>query len=169
MTALHILLFAGLAPHHLAFAAHTALLLAAATPLAYAWARVLPEDAPPFKIEPGAFPAVDLEPPDTPVKTRRVDLLSLSLLFCVTLTYLTRFPGIPLAALLHWIHSVFPAAAANWVVLGGRTILVVGTGLAACLATVRPGPMRVPVVTAASLVLTLWLLGPILQSALLSG
>ncbi|HXT77142.1 MAG TPA: hypothetical protein VN780_12690 [Candidatus Eisenbacteria bacterium] len=169
MTALHILFFAGLAPYRLAFAALAALLVGTAIPLAYAWARVLPEDAPPFKIEPGSFPAVDLEQPDAPVRNRKADLLSLLLLLCVTLTYLTRFPGMPLAALLHWVHSVFPAAAANWIVWGGKIMLVVGTGLAACLATVRPGPMRVPLVTAASLVLTLWLLGPILQSALLSG
>jgi hypothetical protein len=90
-------------------------------------------------------------------------------LLCVTLTYLLRFPGIPFGAFLHWIHSVFPAAAANSIILGGKIILVVATGLAACLATVRPGPMRVPLVTAASLVLTLWLLGPILHAALLSG
>jgi len=169
MTALHILLFAGLAPYRLAFAAHTALLVGTAIPLAYAWARVLPEDAPPFKIEPGSFPASDLAPPDPPVRARKADLLSLVLLLCVTLTYLSRFPGVPLAPLLHWTHSAFPAAAANWIVWGGKIILVVGTGLSACLATVRPGPMRVPLVTAASLVLTLWLLGPILQSALLSG
>jgi len=169
MTALHILLFAALAPYRFAFAAHAALLVGTAIPLAYAWARVLPEDAPPFKIEPGSFPAMDLAPPDAPVRSRKADLLSLVLLLCVTLTYLSRFPGVPLAPLLHWIHSTFPAAAANWIVGGGKIILVVGTGLAACLATVRPGPMRVPLVTAASLVLTLWLLGPILQSALLSG
>jgi hypothetical protein len=169
MTAVHILLFAGLAPYRLAFAALAVLLVGTAIPLAYAWARVLPEDAPPFKIEPGSFPAVDLEPREAPAKNRRVDLLSLLLLLCVTAAYLIRFPGVPVAALLHWLHSIFPAAAANWIVLGGKIVLVVGTGLAACLATVRPGPMRVPLVTAASLVLTLWLLGPILQSALLSG
>ena len=169
MTALHILPFTALAPYRLAFAAHTALLVGAAIPLAFAWARALPEDAPPFKIEPGSFPAIDLAPPDALARTSKADLLSLALLVCVTLTYLSRFPGLPLTPLLHWIHFAFPAAAATWIVLGGKTILVVGTGLAACLATVRPGPMRVPLVTAASLVLTLWLLGPILQSALLSG
>jgi|SRR3954451_6804779 hypothetical protein len=169
MAALQFLFLAGLAPYQLAFAAYTAVLVGTAIPLGYAWARVLPEDAPAFKIEPGSFPAVDLEPVDPPATHRNADLLSLGLLLCVTLTYLLRFPGIPLGAFLHWIHSVIPAAAANSIIFGGKIILVVGTALAACLATVRPGPMRVPLVTAASLVLTLWLLGPILHAALLSG
>lgn len=169
MRALHIAFFVGLVPYRAAFVALAALVVGAAIPLAYAWARVLPEDAPPFQIEPGSFPSVDMEPPDPPAKSRSIDLLSLALLLCVTLTYLVRFPGIPLASISHWIQSAFPGAIGTWLLVGSRDFLVIGTGLAACVATVRPGPMRLPLVVAAALALTMWLLVPILQSAMLSS
>jgi hypothetical protein len=172
MWALHIGFLAGFVQYRVAFVALAALVVGAAIPLAYAWARVLPEDTPPFKIEPGSFPTVDLEPSEAPeagAKNRKADWVSMTLLVCITMTYLIRFPGIPLAALIHWIDATLPAAAAIWIVWSAKIVLLVGTGFAACLATVRPGPMRVPLVTAATLALTLWLLGPILQSALLSS
>ena len=55
--------------HRLAFAMLVALLIAAGTPLAFAWARLIPEDAAPFPIEPGSFPSVDHEapPPEAPL------------------------------------------------------------------------------------------------------
>ena len=151
-----------------AFVALVALIVCASIPLAYAWARVLPEDAPPFKIEPGSFPSVDIEPAHPPAKGRKADLISLALLVCVTLTYLARFPGIPVVAITQWIQSALPGSGSTWLLLATKDFLVIGTGLAACIATVRPGPMRVPLVVAAAMALTMWLLVPILQSAMLS-
>ena len=52
-----------------AFVALIVLVVGAGIPLAFAWARILPEDAPPFKIEPGSFPSVDLEPPAPATKS----------------------------------------------------------------------------------------------------
>ena len=49
--------------HRLAFSTLIVLLIATGTPLAFAWARLLPEDAPPFRVEPGSFPSVDHEAP----------------------------------------------------------------------------------------------------------
>jgi hypothetical protein len=168
--AAHIAFFVSAVQHRAAFVALIALVVGAGIPLAYAWARVLPEDAPPFKIEPGSFPSVDLEPaPAEPPKNSRRDLISLALLLCITLTYLARFPGMPLAALIHGLQSALSTATANGIVSAVHIFLLTGTGLAACVAAVRPGRMRVPLICAASLALILWLLGPILQSAMVAG
>src|SRR5262245_45057071 len=169
MRTLYIVWLAGLVQYRVAFLALGALVVGAAIPLAYAWARVLPEDAPTFKVEPGSFPSVELEPRTASAKAGKADWISIALLLCVTLTYLIRFPGVPLATLIQWFSVTFSGTTVNWIVLGTKIVLVVGTGLAACLATLRPGPMRVPLVVAAAMALILWLLGPILQSAMLGS
>jgi hypothetical protein len=170
MRAMHIAFFMGAVEHRAAFVALIALVVGAGIPLAYAWARVLPEDAPPFKIEPGSFPSVDLEPaPANPAKKSPRDLISQALLLCITLTYLIRFPGMPLAALIHGLQSAFSTATGNGIASAVRIFLLTGTGIAACVAAVRPGRMRVPLISAAALALLLWLLGPILQSAMIAG
>jgi len=171
MKVLHIAFFIAATSTHdrAAFVALVALIVGASIPLAYAWARVLPEDAPPFKIEPGSFPPAGMEPGDSPAKRRRADLVSLALLTCVTLTYLVRFPGVPVATMAQSIQSVSPGSNTAWLLFAAKDFLVIGTGLAACIGTVRPGPMRVPLVAAAAMALTMWLLVPILQSVLLSS
>jgi hypothetical protein len=157
-----------LVDHRVAFLALVALIVAPGIPLAFAWARVLPEDPPPFKIEPGSFPSVELEPPPAPTKNRRRDLASVALLACVTLAYLLRFPGIPGGALVHFLDSFFAPGTATWIVFGADTFLLVATGFTACYAVLRPGPLRIPLTAAAALVLILWLLSPLLQLALVA-
>jgi hypothetical protein len=154
--------------HRAAFVALIALVVAAGIPLAFAWARLLPEDAPPFKIEAGSYQSVEMEPTPEPAKKSRRDLLSIALLLCVTATYLVRFPGIPLPPIAGSLGGLFSNAVAPWIFLSARVVLLVGTGLGACYAALRPGPQRVPMVLAAGFALILWLLGPILQSAMLS-
>jgi hypothetical protein len=150
-----------------AFVALVALVVAAGIPLAFAWARVLPEDAPPFKIEPGSYPSVDFEPA-APFPKRNRDVISVALLLCITLTYLIRFPGMPLSVFTAWLASITSANAAGNLIVAARIFLLIGTGLAACIAAVRPGRLRTPLIAAAGLTLLLWLLGPILQAAALS-
>ncbi len=150
-----------------AFVALIALVVAAGIPLAFAWARILPEDAPPFKLEPGSFPSVDMEPAALSTKRKR-EAISLVLLLCITTAYLVRFPGMPVAPLLHWLGSTFSATSTNGIVTSVRFVLLAGTGLAACIAAVRPGRMRGPLIAAAGLALLLWLLEPILQSAMVA-
>ena len=157
-----------LVDHRVAFLALAALIIAAGIPLAFAWARVLPEDPPPFQIEPGSFPSVDLEPPLEPPKHRKGDLVSIALLACVTLAYLLRFPGIPRGPIVHSLDSIFAPATTTWIVFGADTFLLIATGFAACYALLRPGPLRVPLTAAAALVLILWLLSPLLQMALVA-
>ena len=86
--------------HRWAFLLLAVLLMAAAIPLASAWARLLPEEPPPFPIEPGSFPTIDQQlPPETPSRRHRDLIISFALLVCITLTYLIRFPGFPSSAL----------------------------------------------------------------------
>jgi hypothetical protein len=130
---------------------------------------MLPEDAPPLKVAPGSSSSIDPSSALNQAAKPRRDLLSILLLLCVTLTYLIRFPGIPVPAVIHWLNSVSPTAASDWIVAGGRAILLIGTGFTACYAALRPDPLRIPLVVAAGLVLILWLLAPILHTAVLSG
>jgi hypothetical protein len=167
MDAIYMAFFLDATHQRSAFVALITLVVSAGIPLAFAWARILPEDAPPFKIEPGSFSSVDLEQPARPKNPKR-EFLSIALLLCVTITYLVRFPGMPVAALLHWLVGSTSAATASSLLVATRVVLLVGTGLAACIAAIRPTRMRAPLVAAAGLVLLLWLLGPILQIAMVS-
>jgi hypothetical protein len=152
---------------HAAFLFLIAIVVAAGIPLAFAWARILPEDAPPFQIEPGSFPSVDIEPAPPPEK-RKLDTTSLLLLLCVTLTYLLRFPSMPIGQVLGWLTKTFSAPTASSIASTIRVILLLGTALAACLAALRPNRLRTPLIAAAGLALFLWLVAPILQSAIIA-
>ena len=79
--------------HRLALLALAALLIAAAAPLAYAWASLLPEEPPPFEVPAVSPPAEGVaSTAKSPVKK---DRFAVFLLVCVTLSYLLRFPGLP--------------------------------------------------------------------------
>jgi hypothetical protein len=164
MTFAHAAIFVTATHQRSAFLALCALVIGAGIPLAFAWARLVPEDAPPFKIEPGSYPSVEFEPAE-PTPRHKRDLLSASLVLCITLTYLVRFPGVPLATIVGWLATITSPGTAGGLVVTTRIVLLVGSGLAACIAATRPGRLRVPVIAAAGLTLLLWLLGPILQAA----
>jgi hypothetical protein len=164
MTFAHAAIFVAATHQRSAFLILCALVIGAGIPLAFAWARLIPEDAPPFKIEPGSYPSVDFEPVAPTTRSKR-DLLSASLLLCITLTYLVRFPGMPLATIVGLLATITSHSTVGALVVTARIVLLVGSGLAACIAATRPGRLRVPVIAAAGLTLLLWLLGPILQAA----
>src|SRR5580704_12262571 len=105
--------------HRLAFLALAALLIAAAIPLAFAWARLLPEEPPPFPIQPGSFPTID-QGPQQPARKRDL-VVSIALLVCLTLAYLIRFPGFPSAVLLRWLNTLVSAPVEYWTVFAART------------------------------------------------
>jgi hypothetical protein len=153
--------------HRLAFLALAALLIAAAIPLAFAWARLLPEEPPPFPIQPGSFPTID-QGPQQPARKRDL-VVSIALLVCLTLAYLIRFPGFPSAVLLRWLNALVSAPVEYWTVFAARTFVIASSGAACVYAALRSGPLRIPLAAAAALVLLLWFLGPVLQVALLSS
>jgi len=155
--------------HRLAFLFFAVLFLGAAVPLAIAWARLLPEDPPPFdpKRAPLRQPEeITIYMPEGFVPR---DPFATFLLACVTLSYLLQFPGLPGEAAIHWLASVLPETTLNWLLLAGRAFFVVTPGLAACYSVLRPNPVRVPLIVAGILVLSLWLLLPPLHAAFVAS
>jgi hypothetical protein len=166
--------------HRLALATLVALLIAAGTPLAFAWARLLPEDAPPFPIEPGSFPSVDHEiAPEEP--SRKKDYwIAVPLLLCLTIVFVFRVPGFPIGAVLAWIGNVIPGLGPHWsdvkihstvqwsAVTLHVIVVLVAIGVAV-FGAMRPGPLRIPLIASAAMTLLLWFVGPLLQAAILSG
>ena len=150
--------------HRVALLALAALLIAAAAPLAYAWASLLPEEPPPFEVPAVSPPAEDLvSNPKSPAKK---DFAAVFLLACVTLSYVLRFPGLPLSAGLQWLSTLLPADYLNWTVLGARWFFVVVPGMAAAYSALRPNPMRIALIVGGLLVLALWLVSPMLRAAI---
>jgi hypothetical protein len=154
--------------HRLAFVLLVALVLGAAIPLALAWARILPEERPPFETGSATGrPAQAEAPKGAPPRSRR-DPIALGLLVFVTLCYLVRFPGFPWPATLAWLHSILPEPLADWALLGGKVTLIAATAAAVCFSALRPHPSRVALGVSAALVLLLWFLAPPLYAALLA-
>jgi hypothetical protein len=156
--------------HRLAFLALAALLIAAAIPLAFAWARLVPEEPSPFPIQPGSFPSIDQESLPRPHPRRERDLLvPVALLVCLTLAYLIRFPGFPTGVPLRWLEAVVSGPTEHWIIFFARIFLIAAACAALGYAALRPGPLRIPLAAASALVLMLWFLAPLLQVALLFG
>ena len=155
--------------HRLALATLLALLIAAGTPLAFAWARLLPEDAPPFPIEPGSFPSVDHEVPQEESSRKKDHWIAAPLLLCLTIAFVFRVPGFPSGTVLAGISRTIPGLIAPWsaiavdIVVG---LVAVGVGVFGAL---RPGPLRIPLIASGALTLLLWFVGPLLQTAMLAA
>jgi hypothetical protein len=151
----------------LALLALAALLVSAAAPLAYAWARLLPEEPPPFEV-PAAAPAPEqlASNPKTGVKK---DPFAVFLLVCVTLSYVLRFPGLPVATGLQWLSTLLPMDYFHWTVPGARAFFLVVPGIAAAYSALRPNPMRIALIAGGLLVLALWLVSPMLRAAIAAG
>jgi hypothetical protein len=155
--------------HRLALITLVALLIGAGTPLAFAWARLLPEDAPPFPIEPGSFPSVDHEVPQELPSRNKDWWIAAPLLFCLTIAFVFRVPGFPSGTVLAWVGGTIPGATAHWAVITVQvivTLIAVGAGAFAAL---RPGPLRIPLIAAGAMTLILWFVAPLLQTAMLGG
>ncbi len=155
--------------HRVAFIALVALLIGAGIPLAYAWARLLPEDAPPFPIEPGSFPSVEHEAPQEQPSRKKDNFVAVPLLFCLTITFVFRIPGFPGGTVLAWIGKTIPETSGQWSSLTAHIVvalIAIGAGVFGAL---RPGPLRIPFIAAGALILVVWFLGPMLQSAMLNG
>ena len=149
--------------HGLALVLLAALLIFAAAPLAYAWAQLLPEERLPFEIDPkeskietGAAGSTD----------RKRDPLVIFLLIVITISYILKFPGIPLAAGLHWMERAVPENYFGSILIGAHWFFLVTPGLAAVYAAVRRNPFRISLILGGILVLSLWLANPYLRVAI---
>jgi hypothetical protein len=151
--------------HRVAFVVLVALLIGAGAPLAFAWARLLPEDDPPFPIEPGSFPSVDHEAPQEPTSGNKDYFVAVPLLFCVTVAFVFRVPGFPGGTLL----ARLGVAGSEWGAIAAHVGVALFAIGAAVFGALRPGPLRVPFIAAGALTLILWFLGPVLVAAVLAG
>ncbi len=151
--------------HRLALVAFAALLIAAAAPLASAWARLLPEEPPPFEVP---APSPPEQTPSNRETRRKGDPFAIFLLLCITLSFLLKFPGLPVAAALQRLSGMLPPDYFNWLVLGARVFFAAMPGLAAVYSAIRPNPMRIPLIVAGVFVILLWFLSPMLRAAIAS-
>jgi hypothetical protein len=149
--------------HRLAFVFLAALILGAAVPLAVAWARVLPEEPPPFTAR-SKRAEVSIYDPES-LKQRR-DPLSIALLVCVSLSYAVRLPSLPRSLGFGSIPIVLPQDSSAWLHFALTWFLVVVPGFGAVYSLLRPNFLRVPLIAAGTLVLLLWLLSAPLRAAL---
>ena len=152
--------------HRVALALFVALLVAAAAPLAYAWAKLLPEEPSPFQMHPERRAVTDEEELEHSRGRRNRDPFAIFLLVCVTASYLLKFPGMPVGAGLQVLSRGVPPDYFDWVVMAGRAFFVVVPGLAAAYSVVRANPIRISLALAGLLVLALWLANPYLIAAL---
>jgi hypothetical protein len=163
----HYMLFIFLIGYRLAFLALSALTLAAAIPLAFAWARVLPDEPPPFDNEPGPTRSSQSVPPKERGGAKR-DPIAIVFLVLMTLSYAIQFPGFPRHAAVVWLDGILPTVGPARVFLGVEGLFVLVNVGAACYSLLRPNSLRVPLWAGAALVLLLCLLGPFLRAALLA-
>lgn len=136
--------------HRLALVLLSALMLAAAAPLAAAWVRLLPADREPFdspRASEGRAPS---------------DAFAVILLCFTTLSYLLRLPGVPLEKARPWLEARFLAPWPEYLFLSITFLLVFAPAFAACYSLLRPNPLRAPLIWAGVLVLLFWLASPYL-------
>lgn len=151
----------------LAFLLLAGLIVGAAAPLAIGWARLLPEENPPFQIDNprrrGPVPAVSIYGNDP--EERRLDLVAIVLLVLLTVAFALQFPGVPRAAGLNTGLDHFPTGK-DWADVALPCLMFVSGGVAIFYGAVRRSFLRMPLIVGGSVVLLLWLLGPWLYQEL---
>jgi hypothetical protein len=140
--------------------------LGTAVPLAFGWARVLPEEPPPFGIAEDSFGRNRNLPSAAELRSKRRDPFAIVLLLCVTLSYACQFPGVPRDMGFGSIPTMIPYDTGGWIEFAVIWFLVVIPGFAMAYAFLRPNFLRVPLIVAGFLLLLLWLLGGPLRAAL---
>jgi hypothetical protein len=152
--------------HRLAFLFLAALSLGTAVPLAFGWARILPEEPPPFGTSDDSLRRRRTEPhAKKPISERR-DPFAMVLLVCVTVSYACQLPGVPHDVGFGSIPTVIPDSTDGWIEFAGIWLLVLIPGFTAAYAILRPNFLRVPLIASGFLVLLLWLLAAPLRAAL---
>ena len=150
--------------HRLAFLFLAVLNLGAAAPLALGWARVLPEEPPPFGNAEDSLRRTS--PPPAALTSKRRDPFAILLLLCVTVSYASQLPGIPHGLGGGSIPAVVAHPTGGWIEFGAIWFLVLIPGFASVYSLLRPNFLRVPLIAAGMLILLLWLLAAPLHAAL---
>ena len=154
--------------HRLAFIALAALIVSAAIPLAFAWARVIPEEAAPFDISRRSNAPAQEQVRDGTHPSKQ-GFVAIPLLIFVTVSYGIQFPGVPRDLGLRWLKSLAPDIEPAWILWGVESLFVLLNAGVVCYAIFGArNPLRVPLGIGAGLVLTLWLLAHFLRHSLLT-
>jgi hypothetical protein len=145
----------------IAFLLLAGLILGAAVPLAIGWARLLPEEKPPFEIENprrrSPAPAVSIY--GNVPEPRRLDVGAIVLLVLLTVAFALQFPGVPRGVGLNSGLDHFPTAE-DWFEVALPGLMFVTAGVAIIYGAVRRSFLSRQLIIAGSLVLVLWILAP---------
>lgn len=150
----------------LAFLFLAALILGAAVPLAFGWARVFPEESPPFDIAEDSRRRAIHKPPADELPGERRDPLAIVFLICLTVSYACQIPGVLHKIGFGSIPAVIPQDAIGWTEFAAIWFLVLIPGFAVAYSFLRPHFLQVPLIAAGFLVPLLWLLAAPLRAAL---
>ncbi len=114
----------------LAFLFLAVLNLGAAVPLAFGWARVLPDEPPPFGNTEDSFRRTRNKLPADGLRSKRRDPLAFVLLICLTVSYACQIPGVPREMGFGSIPTVIPPNTTGWIEFAAIWFLVVIPGFA---------------------------------------
>jgi hypothetical protein len=153
-----------------AFLLLAGLIVGAAVPLAIGWARLLPEEKPPFEIENprrrAAAPAVSIYGSEP--AARKIDISAMLLLFLLTISFALQFPGVPRDPALNSLPDHLPGAE-NWYEIALPCLLILVCAAAMVHGLVRRSFLKMPLLVGGGLVLVLWAVAPWLYRMLLAG
>jgi hypothetical protein len=155
-----------------AFLLLAALIVGAALPLAIAWARLLPEEKPPFEMENPrrrwAAPSVSIYGSEP--AARKIDSSAVVVLFLLTLSFALQFPGVPRDPALNALPDHLPGAlgAKEWFGMLAPLLMMLVAVAAMVHGAVRRSFLRMPLLVGGGLVLLLWLVAPWLYRALVA-
>jgi len=150
----------------LAFLFLAALILGAAVPLAFGWARVFPDEPPPFGVAEDSRRRAIHQPPADELPGKRRDPLAIAFLICLTLSYASQIPGVPHKIGFGSIPTLIPQDATGWIAFAATWFLVLIPGFAVAYSFLRPHFLQAPLIAAGFLVPLLWLLAAPLRAAL---
>jgi hypothetical protein len=149
----------------------SALIIGAAVPLAIAWVRLLPEEAPPFDIQKPELPhsqkkmsyGFDFVPrPYVPKRSR----FSMVLLAALSVCFALQVPGIPRYFGFNSIGAAIPEHARGWLGFLLTACFLGVPSLAIVHSFFKPNLLSIPLIAAAVILVLLWMLATPLSAAL---
>jgi hypothetical protein len=152
--------------YRLAFLFLAALSLGTAVPLAFGWARVLPEEPLPFGNAEDSFRQAKNSPAAPVLMSKKRDPFAIVLLLCVTVSYACQLRGVPRGMGFGSIPTVIPHNTRGGIEFATIWFLVLIPGFASVYSLLRPNFLRVPLIAAGMMILLLWLLAAPLRAAL---
>jgi hypothetical protein len=154
----------------LALVVLSALIVGAAIPLAIAWVRILPEEAPPFDMarsdslhtQKKMSYGFDYLPQPPVLKRSR---FSIVLLAALSICFALQLPGIPSYFGVHTVPVTILLHARSWIEILPAVVFLTVPVLAVAHSFFKPNLLSIPLIAAAVLVLLLWLLSTPLYTA----